>query len=341
MKSSAKATTRTMRVKDNAGNWSNWADHTVTVDLAARHHRADRHDLVPTNWRRATTTVTVSAADDIDGKGIDYVEWRVDGNPVQRTVGSTFTVSTDGVHEIETRAWDKAGNTSDWRTQTLKIDKTLPTDTTTMPATGPRRARSRFERDRRDLRRRQIEYKVDGPSPSPITAARRRHAPGDGAFTIEQRVYDVAGQQPNLHEPTYKADTVIARQYEPASPTAWQTTRAVAALAGTDAGGSGVDHAEWRVGCGDPRRGPPRWSRPRARRAADAGGRQGRQRLGAASGDGPCRPHRAVQRHPAVRDAGARPNYATTVAGTDATSGVDRSSSGSTAAAPPRPRPCR
>ena len=45
-----------------------------------------------------------------------------------------FTVSTDGQHEIQTRATDLAGNTSAWKIQTLKVDQTLPEVTTTVPA---------------------------------------------------------------------------------------------------------------------------------------------------------------------------------------------------------------
>ena len=73
------------RVQDNAGNWSDWAD--------AHGHRRPRRSTptaptdttsIPTLWRTAAYTVTVAADDDIDGTGVDYVEWRFDGNADRR-----------------------------------------------------------------------------------------------------------------------------------------------------------------------------------------------------------------------------------------------------------------
>lgn len=61
-------------------------------------------------------TVTLGAVDEVDGSGVDYVEYRLDGSGWTR-YSSPFTVSGDGGHVLEWRAVDVAGNVEG--TQTL------------------------------------------------------------------------------------------------------------------------------------------------------------------------------------------------------------------------------
>ena len=133
----AGAHTLSVRVQDNAGNWSAWADHTITVQLGL-------DTTAPTD----TTVVPVHLA---GRRGHDpghrrgrHRRHRRRLRPVGATAmnatrqgpsGSEFTITADGEHEIETRAFDGAGNASAWRSQTLRIDTTPPTDTSTV-ATG-------------------------------------------------------------------------------------------------------------------------------------------------------------------------------------------------------------
>ena len=122
------------RVQDIAGNWSAWTTHAITVDLSVDIVAPTDTTVVPSAWQATLPTVYVTADDDIDGKGLAYVEWKLDGHAIQRGApGSAATVTTDGVHELETRATDKAGNTSAWKSQLLKVDTTVPTDTTVLP----------------------------------------------------------------------------------------------------------------------------------------------------------------------------------------------------------------
>ena len=61
---------------------------------------------------------------------MDYIEYRVDDGAIETAEpGDVVTIGTDGVHKIETRATDLADNTSNWRPQTLRIDRTQPLDT--------------------------------------------------------------------------------------------------------------------------------------------------------------------------------------------------------------------
>ena len=110
------------------------------------------------------------------------------------TNGATFAVTDDGVHDIETRATDNAGNTSAWRSQTLKVDHTLPVDTTAISTGWTKVGSLHAERDRRDLRRGRDRV----PHQQRLRRAGRARAPrvplADGTYTIGHRVYDVAGQ---------------------------------------------------------------------------------------------------------------------------------------------------
>ena len=135
-----------VRVQDNAGNWSGWGTRTITVNLALDTTAPTDTTSSPRNWRTGAvhrdrqprpTTSTARASTTSNGA--------VDGNAIQSgPSGSTSPVTADGVHEIETRATDKAGNVSDWSTQTLKIDKVTPgRHDRPADAAGRTRARSR------------------------------------------------------------------------------------------------------------------------------------------------------------------------------------------------------
>ena len=44
--------------------------------------------------------------------------------------GGPAVVDSDGVHALETRAVDLAGNTTDWRSDTVRVDVTAPVNET-------------------------------------------------------------------------------------------------------------------------------------------------------------------------------------------------------------------
>jgi hypothetical protein len=238
------------RVQDNAGNWSNWRTGTVTIN--ANLPMEDTDDpidttSIPTNWRTNAYTATVTG-DDNGGSGVDYIEWRVDGSAIDSGPdGSAFPVSTDGQHEVETRVWDLAGNDSGWRTQILKIDRTQPIVTTTVPSAWTHTRTVTLSATDATSGVNRIEYQVGNAAPVTINAATGTFTlSGEGDFTIKQRVYDVAGQVTTWSTFHYKIDTVVPVSTTAAAPTLWQTAALSLDLTGTDAA-SGFDHGEWRV----------------------------------------------------------------------------------------------
>jgi hypothetical protein len=312
------------RVQDNAGNWSDWRSGTVVVDPALPMEDSDAPidtTTIPVNWRTGGYTVTVTA-DDAGGAGVDYVEWRLDGNPVQDgPSGSTFTVTTDGEHEIETRATDLAGNVSDWRAQTLKIDRTLPEDTTALPAgwTNTRTLTLTATDAASGVDR--IEYKVDNGVSASVASGGTVTLPADGSYTISHRVHDVAGQLSAWKHDTYKVDTVLPDNTSAAAPSAWQTSALALPLTGTDAL-AGVDHAEWRVDGGDVQTGATATVATEGiqtleTRLVDKAGNASPWRTETVRVDRT----KPVNTTPAVGAAWRKTNFTTTVTGSDATPG--------------------
>ena len=123
------------RVVDEAGNTSGWRTDTFTVDGSLNNDATpptDTSTTAPTGWLNHAYTFTVRATDAV---GVDFVQVRRDGNPIETCTGDTKVISfdTEGVHDVDTSATDVAGNTSPWRSQVIKIDLTVPTDTTTIP----------------------------------------------------------------------------------------------------------------------------------------------------------------------------------------------------------------
>jgi hypothetical protein len=251
------AHTLTVRVQDNAGNWSAWVPHTITVNLSLDTTAPTDTTVVPTLWQTGAYTVTVSAVDDIDGKGVDYVQWRYDGLPTGRgPSGSAVPVTTDGIHRFETRAVDKAGNVSVWRSQSLKIDSVNPVDTSPIPAdwTNSRT----FTLSATDATSgATMEYELDySGTILHVASGTTVTLPADGTYTISHRAVDAAGQASDWKDDTYKVETVLPVNTSAAAPTTWQTAALSLPLTGTDAG-SGFDRGEWRVDGGDVHAGSP------------------------------------------------------------------------------------
>ena len=316
------------RVQDNAGNWSDWKSANVTVDPNLPQEDSDApidNTTVPTNWRTGPVTITVTA-DDGAGTGVDYVEHRLDGKAiVSGPAGLTLTVSEDGVHELQTRATDRAGNVSAWRVQTLKIDQALPVDTSTLPSGWVNTRAVALTATDATSGVAKIEYKVNGGTVTTVTADHVSFTlTGDGTFTVDRRITDVAGQQTGWISSTVKVDTVIPVLTSAAAPTGWQTTALSLDVTGTDVG-SGVDHAEWRVGTGDVQSGSPAvvatdGTQSLQTRVVDKAGNATAWRTETVKVD----TTKPVNTTPVVPAGWRKANFATTVTGTDATSGVLR-----------------
>ncbi len=105
-------------------NWTPWVDSTVSIDTGAPVNAT----TTSSSWRQGPVTVPLSISDAVSPV---HGEWKVDGAP-SYTTGVTATVTGTGVHTLDTSAVDAAGNRDD-KPFTVKVDNTLPVDTTTVP----------------------------------------------------------------------------------------------------------------------------------------------------------------------------------------------------------------
>ena len=107
------------RVVDKAGNASPWRTETIKVD----HTAPTNTTAAPSStWRNSDYTRTVTGVD--AHSGVQRVEYQVDGGTTQTS--GNVTISGEGVHTLASRLVDNAGNISDWRTDTIGIDQTVP-----------------------------------------------------------------------------------------------------------------------------------------------------------------------------------------------------------------------
>jgi hypothetical protein len=245
-------------VVDGVGNDSGWASRTITVDISLTPDTTAPTDTSTTapGWTAGAVTITVKATD--AGVGVDYVQWRLDGVLSSgRPSGTTVTITGDGAHELETRAVDLVGNTSAWRSQTVRIDTAIPTDTTSLPEGWAATRDFALSGDDATSGVATIEYQLDGGATQTVANRGTASFASDGSHTLRRRVIDAAGQATPWTLTTLKIDTVLPTNTSAAAPMAWQTSSGVSlALAGTDAL-SGVDRAEWRIDGGAVRSGSP------------------------------------------------------------------------------------
>jgi hypothetical protein len=311
---------------DNAGNDSGWKTQTVTVDLSLTADSAAPTDTtaVTAGWKTSSYDVTLHATD--AGVGVDYMQYRIDGGNIQTAAeGSKFTVSGDGSHDIETRAVDLVGNTSTWKPLTVNVDTTVPVDTSVITEAPSWTTSRAFVLSGTDATSgvASISYQVDGGTIQTLTNGGTVTLPSDGNHTIRHRVNDVAGQASGWVLSSVKVDSVAPANTSATAPTAWQTSSGVSlTLTGTDAL-SGVDHYEWRVDGGATQTGSP------AVVSADGVQQLETRVVDKAGNDSGWRSETVRIDRTAPTNVTAVPssgwqntNFSTTVAGTDAVSGV-------------------
>jgi hypothetical protein len=241
------------RVVDVAGRTSAWRPETITLD-AKTNDVVDPTDTTTTaaaGWRPVPIPVTVAATD--DGSGVIELQWRLDGQPIKTWPGEnpSFTISGEGEHLLETMAIDDAGNATDWRAQTFKVDLTVPADTTDI-VDGAWRTTRTFTLTGTDAYSglRWIDYSVDGALAQHGNPNQVITLPSDGTFTVTTRAIDNVGHASQLRTTTVKVDTVDPVNTTPVPDPDWVVGPVELPLTGTD-GGSGVEKIEWRVDGGD------------------------------------------------------------------------------------------
>ena len=186
-----------VRVRDNAGNWSAWADHSITVVLGLdttapdRHHRRSRRRGSSSPSRSPST-----ATDDVDGTGVDYVQWRYGNQPAgQGPNGSEFTISD----RRRARDRDARGRQGRQRDPVAPPDAAPghdPADRDDRDARAAGRTHNTFTLQATDATSgiANLEYKIGNAAP--ITAANGTTVtlPGDGDYRVSHRALDNAGQ---------------------------------------------------------------------------------------------------------------------------------------------------
>ncbi|CRK81119.1 carbohydrate-binding protein [Neobacillus massiliamazoniensis] len=85
-------------------------------------------------WNSRDVNVKFTAEDDPNGTGVNRIETRVDGG--DWTNKTELTLTTDGMHSIEYRAIDNAGNVEAVKHLAIGIDKTAPEISVSVPGDG-------------------------------------------------------------------------------------------------------------------------------------------------------------------------------------------------------------
>ena len=90
-------------------------------------------DDAPAGWSDGDVAVALTAGDP-GGSGVAQTEYRLDGGAAQPYTVAV-TVSGQGVHTLEYRSQDTAGNWESWQSVSVRIDETDPVTTDDAPAT--------------------------------------------------------------------------------------------------------------------------------------------------------------------------------------------------------------
>ena len=116
--------TQQVTVTDNAGNSATFTSPAVNIDLTKPLTSASVSGISNNmQWYPSPVSVTLSASDNLSGVASTF--YRIDGGSAQ-TYTSAFSISSDGVHNLDFWSVDVAGNTELQQTRIVKIDSTAP-----------------------------------------------------------------------------------------------------------------------------------------------------------------------------------------------------------------------
>ncbi|MBP2335085.1 glucose/arabinose dehydrogenase/PKD repeat protein [Saccharothrix coeruleofusca] len=143
-------------------------------------------------YTAAPVAVTLAATDD---SGVASTEYRVDGGEWTRYAEAVL-VSGDGVHTVEYRSTDTAGNVEQVKSTQLRVDATAPLSTASFAAagdTGWHRGKVSVVLSATDPTSgvARTEYSLDGGAWKAYTGP--VEISGDGSHTLLHRAVDVAG----------------------------------------------------------------------------------------------------------------------------------------------------
>lgn len=100
---------------------------TVTLDVEAPTTTASFSGLPGNNgWYLSDVTVTLTAADNAEGSGVEKIKYSLDDGETWKTYVGPLTLSQEGMSTILYASVDNQGNTEEDQTLSVKIDKTTP-----------------------------------------------------------------------------------------------------------------------------------------------------------------------------------------------------------------------
>jgi hypothetical protein len=182
--------------------------------------------------------------------GIATVEWSLDGATTPAVVNAASTnvpITGEGEHVLKTRVSDVVGHQTGWKTSTIRVDTTMPVNSTIVPDPAnwsPGRVAVELDGADGGSGLAALEYRIDGAPAQNVSDGTVVNVTGDGAHTLQTRALDVAG-----NASSWRSDTVRIDSVKPTDTTTVTGTVAYgvkATVTGTDAL-SGVDHVEWRL----------------------------------------------------------------------------------------------
>ncbi|WP_433347573.1 ThuA domain-containing protein [Microtetraspora malaysiensis] len=160
-------------------------------------------------WFTGPVTVTLTAADEADGSGVDRTEYQLDGG-AWTAYTTPVIVSGDGSHTLAYRSADKAGNVENAKTLAVKVDATAPMTTVESVAANndgwhnqavPVALTATDETSGVAG----IEYSLDGGPWTPYTDMVT--VSGEGQHELRYRSTDKAGNVEDVKAVTAKIDT--------------------------------------------------------------------------------------------------------------------------------------
>jgi hypothetical protein len=238
--------THTLRTRavDVARNASGWATQTIKIDSV----KPTDTTTVPAAVAYGTK-ITISGSDSL--AGIDSVEWELDGVAGNGPGGSQVGLGGTGPHTLRHRVIDRAGNASDWKTDSVTVDPTLngdstpPVDTTTTGTAWRTASPATVTVTATDASTAvdHVEWRLDGGSPQSGPSGSTFQLTGEGRHRFETRAIDIMGNASSWTDREVKIDTV--RPADTTAAPAWQRTTTLT-LSGTDST-SGVAAMEWWI----------------------------------------------------------------------------------------------
>jgi hypothetical protein len=227
------------RAHDATGLWTAWADDPIQLDKSAPLNTT----VVPSGWSQSAVTVGVTGADTVSS--VDHVSYDLDGaGMLDAASGVAVPVSGDGVHTLDTRITDAAGNQSSVRHDTVLIDGAAPIDDTTAPA-GWQYTATSVTVTGHDAGSGigHVEWKLDGALNSGSNGASVTIP--EGSHSLQTRIVDVAGNASAWTSFTVMVD-LSGPQDTTSPPTTWQTAAIVNVIVkGSDPNGAGIQRVDW------------------------------------------------------------------------------------------------